>query len=454
MRLYSTAILIAALAYFVPVIASLPPVAQRDSRTDDEIWGELEQSAATLTRRYNPRGRGGTHIADPWGAESSEKWHARTAALPLCRVGCAAAVNGSVLLPPLSSRGRRWGGDKRGAYDWTCWIAHLSYHTPPGCYAQLGLGSVGPESLSWTTHDALRERCRLPDWSPAGAARAWRERREAARGNAAAVARPVTVLLWGSSLTRGTFEALVCRWNDEISGGFLNIDRRDGDGSGEQPLAATRAGGGSCHGTTLGINQTWAELWEKIYPSATHGGAQFSQDSKMCNDNWACVEFGGGEESEGGGQPVLRLCYAFYGLKSRINANSWAFCNAGLRLDEVDVLISEQGDDAYAASLAKLQTPSFASCRGNGPLTFVTLRLGTVVGLRPVVDELARGSLAQVRVVTGRHPYVTPSHYRYTSLAQARVVTRRHPYRTPSFYRYASLAPARVVTRRHPYGTP
>ena len=54
------------------------------------------------------------------------------------------------------------------------------------------------------------------------------------------------------------------------------------------------------------------------------------------------------------------------------------------------MLISEQGDDAFAASLAKLQTPLFASCRGNGPLTFVTLRLGTVVGLRPVVDELAR----------------------------------------------------------------
>jgi hypothetical protein len=66
-----------------------------------------------------------------------------------------------------------------------------------------------------------------------------------------------------------------------------------------------------------------------------------------------------------------------------------------LRLDEVDVLISEQGDDVFAASLAKLQTPLFASCRGNGPLTFVTLRLGTVVGLRPVVDELALERLAR-----------------------------------------------------------
>ena len=71
-----------------------------------------------------------------------------------------------------------------------------------------------------------------------------------------------------------------------------------------------------------GRDQTWAELCEKVYPKATHGGAQFSQDSMSCTDNWACVEFGGGEESEGDGQPVLRLCYAFCALSSRINANS------------------------------------------------------------------------------------------------------------------------------------
>jgi hypothetical protein len=384
-------------------------VAQRDARTDDEIWGELEQSTTTLTRMGTSKGRGGTHIVDPWGAESSESWQTRTAALPLCRVGCGTAVNGSVLLPPLSSRGRRWGGDARGAYDWTCWIAHHTYHAPPGCAAPLGLGSVGPESLSWTTHDALLERCRLPDWSPAGAARAWRERRrEAARGAndaTAAVVRPVTVLLWGSSLTRGTFEALVCRWNEEISGGFLNID-----GVAEQPLAAARAGGGSCHGAGLDDThgQTWAALWEKLYPNATHGAQPFQQNSKSCTDNWACVEFGGGER-EGGGQPTLRLCYAFYGMRNIAagNPNTWAFCRAGLRLDEVDVLISEQSDVAFASSLATLQAESFASCGGGGPPSFVTLRLGTVLGLRPVVDELARDALAQVRGLTGSHPYLS-----------------------------------------------
>ena len=147
--------------------------AHHDARADDEIYDVLKSELAGGSSRHHLHT---THqqrhehmqYIDPWGTRDRTQNQHKQMALPLCNLSCSDIVHRSIVLPPLSSHlpSKRPGR----SYDWSCFASHFTYHIPPNCKPQLELGTLGPEALSWTTRDALLNKCRLPDWSPAAAA--------------------------------------------------------------------------------------------------------------------------------------------------------------------------------------------------------------------------------------------------------------------------------------------
>lgn len=331
----------------------------RDNRTDDEIWDLIDA----------PLPINDVGVLLPAAGAAVGAVQAR----PWCDVTCSAVVNRSVIRPPLVGGApppARWRGRR---YDWGCWAAHFTYKLPPGCRERLGVGSLGPEHLDWSLTDALpptrggAPKCRVRDWSPAEAAAEWQQRRRQLEVQSRPPTDMTTVMLFGTSLLRGTFEALVCRWNDEITGGFT----WHGD---IEPLDEIRRGNGTCHGLTQ-------ETIPKWYPKDTHDGRAFPvQHLRSCDINYACVEFG----------RALRVCYSFYGLGSVPQLHKWALCASGHHIDEIDVLVAEQGDAAFERDRQRLLEPS--DCQRSAP-SFTTLRLGRSVGLRPVLDAAALSTM-------------------------------------------------------------
>ena len=178
-----------------------------------------------------------------------------------------------------------------------------------------------------------------------------------------------------------------------------------------------------------------AATWERLYPNATHSLGQREtplgvQNFGFCSDNYACAEFSEAESATG-----LRLCYSFYGLGSVDLGQNWAFCRAGHFVEDIDLLIQEQDDEAaerdvhrlagtpggYPKSPALERKDPYMVCRhrrrdgsssggdgdsssssfssivatsGGSQLPFPVLRLGTALGLRSVINGLAVEALS------------------------------------------------------------
>ena len=389
----SLALLGLLLSRAVPLRGSTNGVNMEDPNADDEI-------KHILSRHEDAVLNVSASNIDAWGEESRGAWRARTDPLPLCAVSCEDVRDRSVILPPLSSRGHGPRSERAGvAYNWTCWALKHTYHVAPACAR--GLGSLPAEEFSWSLEAALALECRLPEFSPAEAARTGlraRGRLDAATGLVAAGARPMTVMLFGSSISRQLLEAMLCRWSGELSGGWLNAETAAWPTRGSTiDVAAARADGGTCHGTAS------RNGWEALYPRATHGVAYAPpQRTPACSDNFACVEFGG----------VLRLCYSYYGLRwhelgkkgasKNASAANWPFCEAGGRVEDVDLLVAEQGDAVLADETAALFGPDFASCRRGAPRAgpagrapYATLHFTSPLGLRDSFHARVLGALGE-----------------------------------------------------------
>ena len=199
---------------------------------DDAVFSELDDDF------FAPGAEAWRHAADDGGAAVGRRaTREQMAGLPLCNVSCAAIFEQSAFAFAPDRAARRG-----TAYDHTCALLKSEYHTAPACLASAGLPRA--EHFEWTLRDALgpRPTCRLHDWSPAEAARAWlghhhraaQERAEeegtkegaeesAAASATAAARRDVTVLLLGSSFFRQVFEAIACRWSAELDLGPMHV---------------------------------------------------------------------------------------------------------------------------------------------------------------------------------------------------------------------------------------
>lgn len=204
--------------------------------------------------------------------------------------------------------------DRDLSYDHRCFLIKSDYRTAPSCLEYAGLPRT--EHYEWTLARAVAREpvCRLHDWSPAEAARAWLTRHHRQTSSM------MTVLLTGSSFHRQVFEAIACRWHDELSGGFVGATERVPSSKPLPPLVGA-----------LTLNH------ETCNP-------------QTCSDSYSCVEF-----TKHG--TTLRLCYSFYGftfLKPGQSLNrTWQFCKEGHRLEDIDFIIAARPRASLEEDLAK-----------------------------------------------------------------------------------------------------
>ena len=298
-----------------------------------------------------------------------------SARLPLCEVSCGKIYSESafVFAPDRAAR-------RGAAYDHTCWATLSNYHTAPACLASAGLPRA--EHFAWTLRAALRPAasCRMRDWSPGEAARAYLAR----RGPARAPDDALTVVMIGTSLFRQVFEAIACRWRGELAGGHLNAGATQ-DAAGWTPVGDVLRNGGTCTGDKHRL---------KYWPASTNGGFAPPQNFEACSDQHGCLEYAA---AGGGGGARLRLCYHQYGLNfvadpARLGER-WGFCRARA-VEEIDLVVAERPRREAERDLAILGDANH-SChapRGAGAPRFAprVVHLGLGGFRKPLSDMITR----------------------------------------------------------------
>ena len=298
----------------------------------------------------------------------------QTRNLPLCNVTCDRVFNESAFVfTPNREQKRGQSYDTLGGK--MCPFLRADYHTAPGCLQNAGLPRT--EHFEWSLKSALAPEptCRLHDWSPAEAARAWLSRQDGR-----SVSGNVTVLLLGSSFYRQVFEAIGCRWREELTGGFLGAPESKPEGK-TRPIADVLAKNGSCVGK-------YPDPTRPEWNPLTHGGYLPVQNSITCVDSYSCLEF-----SKRG--VTLRLCYSFYGLaflqEGQELGDEWAYCRAGFTLEDVDFIFAARPAAHLEDDIAKLRAAT--SCRR---------RPGEALALPPILRMGLAGFLTHINHISGR----------------------------------------------------
>ena len=226
--------------------------------------------------------------------------------LPLCNVTCSTVLHSGFFL-----RLRRSEQALKNLYDHSCFILKASYHLSPSCVTKVP-PIFRPDLYTWTLLDAQLGKCTLTPLSPTQAVATWRERSPRAfrklveHGDIdlnSAKTSMTTILLVGDSFLRQVFEAIICRWRHQITGGFVTV------GFENLPGALKRAGcleriirsNGTCHGY---FKKQYSRQYSNEYRQI------LVQHTPYCSDAVSCFEFG----------LTTRFCfiYCFATLKEHI----------------------------------------------------------------------------------------------------------------------------------------
>ena len=227
--------------------------------------------------------------------------------LPLCNVTCSTVLHSGFFL----RKRRRSEQASKNLYDHSCFILKASYHLSPSCVAKVP-PIFRPDLYTWTLLDAQLGECALTPLSPMQAIATWHKRsprvfrtlvEHGKNDLTSAKTSMTTVLFVGDSFLRQVFEAIICRWRHQITGGFVTV------GFENLPGALKRAGcleriirsNGTCHGY---FKKQYSRQYSNEYRQI------LVQHTPYCSDAVSCFEFGS----------TTRFCfiYCFATLKEHI----------------------------------------------------------------------------------------------------------------------------------------
>ena len=322
--------------------------------------------------------------------------------LPECRLSCGNVLNSTVFVLPPSSENRR--GEQ---YDHTCWILKDGYHTAPGCLPHAGLPH--PEHFEWSIREAAIDKtCVLKDFSPSEAAASWLRYNP---DRSTVHRRVLTVLMIGVSHFRQIYEAIGCRWKEEISGGYMNAPFSAPEDI--FPVLDIIRDGGTCTGANSQFNQ--------FHDPKIHGSTNLTPKTNYachgghcgCTDEHTCIDFSPRDKKESG--IVLRLCYAQYGFtylrpeEVHTLESKWGFCmhnfstgsfdgpersptHGIMRVEDIDIIINERKRETLERDLAVLSAKNHSCHRSADdslyrPFNPVVLRLG-MDGFREQINRI------------------------------------------------------------------